>query len=56
MLLLTGTGSECSIDGDAWWIDDDSSMPSCLSVNKLMLSKMKTCLLGINYMVRCHLL
>ena len=56
MLLLTGTGSECWIDGDACWIDDDSSMPSCLSVNKLMLSEMKTCLLGINYMVRCHLL
>ena len=55
MLLLTGTGSEWWIDGDACWIDDDSSMLSCLSVNKLMLSKMKTCLLGINYMVRCLL-
>lgn len=56
VLLLTGTGSECWIDGDACWIDDDSSMPSCLSENKLMLSEMKTCLLGINYMVRRHLL
>ncbi len=56
MLLLTGTGSECCIDGDACWIDYDSRMPSCLSVNELMLSEMKTCLLGINYMVRCHLL
>ena len=55
MLLLTGTGSECWIDGDACWIDDDSSMPSCLSVNKLMLSGMKTCPLGMNYMVRCLL-
>jgi len=56
VLLLTGTGSECWIDGDACWIADDSSMPSCLSVIKLMLSEMKTRLLGINYMVRCHLL
>ncbi len=55
MLLLTGTGSECWIDGDACWIDDDSSMPSCLLVKILMLGEMKTCLLGINYMVRCHL-
>ncbi len=45
MLLLTGTGSEYWIDGDACWIDDDSSMPSCLSVNKLMFSEMKERLL-----------
>ena len=55
MLLLTGTDSECWIDGVACWIDNDSSMPSCLSVNKLMLSEMKTLLLGINCMVRCLL-
>ncbi len=56
MLLLTGTGSECWIDGDACWIDADSGMPSCLSVNKLIFSEMKTRLIEIIYMVRCHLL